>query len=368
MDFVDWATHVLDGLLREEQASPRTRLSGLMLPQIMSLLLSDGAIDAPTSPAPGGAEARTQAVWQALEGLEGVGLIRMKDTRRSRTSPWITTNLGREGQSALLPVWHHICAQRLAAESEALLRLVNRLSPREEEDCTWLESLDGERVLAELRWPDFEQLLAAAIDLEDIGFARLRQYLGRNLKIQASYQGLVWETRRAFTIDALEIDRLVSEWETTSVDFKRELYTDTKDQKAELAKDLIGLANTQASGRRWMIIGFDDKTRAYHGSPGKKITQNHLEQIIAPYIEPNLQIRYKAVNYKGQGQVGKLEVLRDPRQLPYLVAKDLAGQNKRISAGQVFVRHGTQTEEPTPAELQSLREEGERARTFTQVT
>jgi hypothetical protein len=72
-----------------------------------------------------------------------------------------------------------------------------------------------------------------------------------------------------------------------------------------------------------------------------------------------------SLNYRA-GRVGKLEVLRDAKKLPYSVAKSLgeksAGDKKRITEGQVFVRHGSQTEPPTDAERRAIEEEGERAR------
>ena len=96
-----------------------------------------------------------------------------------------------------------------------------------------------------------------AQELERDGFLHSRG-LGGSV---ATYLGLVRATRRGFTIESKRLDELVKQWETTSVEFKRELYLDTADQKAEFAKDVIGLANTQASGQRLLIIGFDDKTR-----------------------------------------------------------------------------------------------------------
>ncbi len=82
------------------------------------------------------------------------------------------------------------------------------------------------------------------------------------------------------------LDQLVSEWETTSVNFKRDLETKTADQKAELVKDVLGLANTQASGQRWMIIGFEDKTRVYRGPPNPKLNPDHLEHLLSQYTAP----------------------------------------------------------------------------------
>jgi len=56
-----------------------------------------------------------------------------------------------------------------------------------------------------------------------------------------------------------------------------------------------------------------------------------------------------------------LEVRRDPTKLPYRVANAL-GFQKRVVNGQVFVRHGSQVEEPTLAELTALQDEANRAK------
>lgn len=184
-------------------------------------------------------------------------------------------------------------------------------------------------------------------------------------KVRATYRGLVWEKRRNFVVGARFIDGLVAEWETTSVDFKREISLDTASQKAEFVKDVIGLANTQASGRRLMIVGFDDKTRQHYGPPDTSITQNRIEHILGDYVKPFVDVRYEVIDYRAS-KVGVLEVLRDAGKLPHSVAKSLgdkaAGDKKRVEEGQVFVRHGSQTEAPTPAELDAIREEVERAR------
>jgi hypothetical protein len=180
------------------------------------------------------------------------------------------------------------------------------------------------------------------------------------LQVRETYKGLVLQTKCDLTIEAREIDDLVEEWETTSVDFKRELETRTKDQKAEFVKDVLGLVNTKASGERWPIVGFDDKSHTYHPGCTLPSGQDDLEQILSVYTNPMVEVRYDIVEHY-DGPVGRLRILRDPAKLPYSVAKSI-GNKKRIEEGQVFVRHGSQTEEPTDAELQSLLEEGERAR------
>jgi hypothetical protein len=120
------------------------------------------------------------------------------------------------------------------------------------------------------------------------------------------------------------------------------------------------LANTQASGRRWLIVGFKDKTRAYYGPPDPSITQNRIETILARHVAPSLDVRYDVIDYKGR-QVAQLEVMRDAKKVPYSVSTSL-GVKTRIIEGQIFVRHGSQTEVPSDAELQAIREEAERVR------
>lgn len=260
-----------------------------------------------------------------------------------------------------IPFWHSDCKIELEPEQKELLLLINKMSQQVATDHIWLESFRDEHLLSELGWSDGRRrLFTVAKELQERGLIRR---IGNEWR--ASYRGLVWETRRGVSVESRFIDDLVKEWETTSVDFKRELNLNTASQKAEFVKDVIGLANTKASGRRWMIVGFDDKTRKYHGPPDLGVNQNRIEQIISQYATPHIDVRYEVVDYRA-GKVGKLEVLRDARKLPHAVAKSLgdkaAGDKKRIVAGQVFVRHGSQTEEPTLDELLALQEEGNWAR------
>jgi hypothetical protein len=134
------------------------------------------------------------------------------------------------------------------------------------------------------------------------------------------------------------------------------------DQKAEFVKDILSLVNTKASGRRWLIVGFDDKSHKYYGPPDSKLTQNRIEQVLARYGEPQVDVRYEAVEYRS-GSVGKLEVLRDPKKLPYRVKEQMNRDKKPpFMPGDLFVRHGSQVEKPTDAELLALQEEGNAAR------
>ena len=200
--------------------------------------------------------------------------------------------------------------------------------------------------------------------LEDRNFLKTRGLAGYQNYITPTYQGLVWGTRRGFTIESKFIDELVKEWETTNVDFKREISLRTKEQKAEFAKDVLGLATTKSSGRRFMIIGFHPKTRDYYAPPDTAVTQDQMEQILANLTSPAVNIRYEIVDYRA-GKVGKLEIIREPEKLPYRASQDViidAKGRKGLEKDKVYVRHGSQTEAPTETELQALEEEGRRAR------
>ena len=205
-----------------------------------------------------------------------------------------------------------------------------------------------------------EAIFVSAQTLDRLRLISWTPTMGMHFTAYITYRGLARLLKRDFTIVSQEIDELLKEWETTSVEFKREVRTDTADQKAEFIKDILALANTQASGRRWLIVGFDNQTHVWSKDPDRKLTQDHIEQLLSVYAEPMIQTRYEVVDYRA-GKVGRLEVLREQTNLPYRVKRD-TGYRKRITAGQIFVRHGSQIEEATHLELQSLEDEATRAR------
>lgn len=153
---------------------------------------------------------------------------------------------------------------------------------------------------------------------------------------------------------------LLPEWETTNVEFKRQLDLATKADKAEFIRDILALATTKSSGERFLIVGFDDKTHQFIQSVDPAIDQNRLEHILNAYAAPAPRIRYHRVTWD-RGEIGVIKVLRDPSMVPYRVTKTLG----HISQGDVYVRHGSQVEPPTPAELTALEAEGRAAASAT---
>jgi len=350
MDFVTWCDLVLHKVIEVTSASSDARSIGADQYQIARTIFGQAAMEQGFH-----GSKRHEAMLDALRTLQSVFLI-----ESSSTLSWKATKHGKDltGENDMTPLWQEICLEKLDQEHQQLLFVVNKLSPRDGGDHVYLEEIDHETLLAKLGWTEgFDLLWSVSQELEELNFISCHSSLGRHLECYATYRGLIWETRRGFTLESRFIDDLVAEWETTSVDFKRQLSLDTMDQKTEFVKDVLSLVNTKASGRRWLIVGFDDKTHEYFAPPDPKITQNRIEQLLARYIEPIVDVRYAAVEYRS-GCVGKLEVLRDPRKLPYRVKEQMNRDRKPpLMSGDLFVRHGSQVEKPTDAELLALREE-----------
>jgi len=351
VDFVEWSVIVLNKSIEANRLETISNELGAHYWQLATLLF--------------GKEVAAQDTFQATTYCKA-----MEDASRTLQMTGLqmsgkVTKAGRDHAKNPLLLWWEICQEQLDPEYAQLLRIVNRLSPRAASDHVWLEWIDYQTLVTALGWGQNTHLIrSVAIDLMEWGLVyTMQKPAAQEVSLRASYPGLVWETRRGLTLESKLIDDLVADWETTSVEFKSDLYTDTASQKAECIKDILSLATTKASGRRWMIIGFDDDTHDYCGSPNPKLTQNHFEQLLQEYTKPIVKVRYQVVDYR-RGPVGKLEVFRDAKDIPYKVAKSLGSQSdkRRITEGDIYVRHGSQVQIPTPEELHALQEEGDQAR------
>lgn len=350
IDFVDWCGVVLDRLIEAAKSSPDFRLGGFNEYEVEEVVFNEAIRNTEDywgSP-------RRMGLYDALEALKKEGLIE---------SGYKIAAAGYDYVNDKTAVWENICRLNVRQELRPLLELVNHLSPHHDDHAAWLEEVNQQPLLSEFKLDTdgiVNVLMPDADELSRMELIGSDPRPGPHLLVKSTFRGLVWQSKRGLIGESKRIDRLVAEWETTSVDFKRELSLDTKDQKAEFVKDVLGLVNTQASGPRLLIIGFDDRTRAWYCTPNPKLSQNRIEQILADYTDPVVEVRYEQIDYRA-GAVGQLEIKRDPRKLPYRVAKSV-GDRKRIEAGKIFVRHGSQTEEPTESELQAILAEGERAR------
>ena len=346
MDFVDWCNVVWDALLAARQESPQVRVNGIAASDLGQRLFPNDPPDTDTvrfinsSPA----DPRTRALLDALSGLHSCGVIESTAIQRY----WKVTAQGRTLRDDLPALWQPICAQAVEDDCIELLSIINRLSPQGIDDYVVLETITREQLLGAAHGADAASVMARLADLAAAGLVAFDHF-----ETAATYRGLVWETRRGLTVDSQFIDSLVAEWETTSVEFKRQLLVDTVEVKAEFIRDILGLANALASGRRWFIIGFDDTTRTYTGPPDPALTEDQLQQIVDTYITPHLLIRYTPIDYR-LGVVGRLEVHPARARLPYRVKKDLKGKKKPVVAGAVYTRPGAHTVPVTEVDLEEL--------------
>jgi len=348
VDFVEWADTVLRTLVDLARQVDGGHTMGVHETQLGTQLF--GGL-AETSSFHGSTQRK--AMFDALLTFDRLG-----DVEVVRQHWFIVARDGRVHTADPVPYWQRVCAETtFDPEEEELLRLINRLSPEPLDGHVRLREIAYEVADDKLGWPNGRQKVHEwARTLGDVGFIERGAF-----NMTATYKGLAWETRRVFTQQAVLIDQLVADWETTSVDHKQELELGSNDQKAEFVKDVIALANTLVRGRRWMVIGFHDKTRAYHNPPAPSITQDRLIDIVQQYVTPYLDISYEAVDHR-HGQVGLLEVLPERTKLPYRVAKSLKGMKRSIDQADCWVRHGSHSAKPDQQELKALEEEASRAR------
>ncbi len=310
------------------------------------------------------------AMHDAIHNLADLGAV---DENQGR---WQVTRLGRALHDDPLQRWEQICEQQFDEDEVRLIRLVNRFSPQiaTSPDAIWLEEVPRDELIVEFGFTvppstneemDNAQKFLYSIPkmLADVRMVKDDPRTGYHNNIKATYRGLAWELRRGVTSESRFIDGLIDEWETTNVDFKRELHLDTKDEKGEFAKDVLALANTKSSGKRFLVIGFDDKTRKFHAPPDPTVTQDRIEQVLNNLTVPVVTVRYDTPAYY-EDKVGCLEVIREPFKLPYRAAVDVTGEKnkKRLEKDAVYVRHGSHSDVATGIELQDLIDEGQRAK------
>lgn len=353
MDYVDWVHKVMRAALNLwQRMAYDEKLLGFSPFDIVPELGFDND--------PRAAEFRGSslfwAIHNAIDDLERIGWL------EDEANYCKVTRMGEAFSEGDVPsAWRRVMDIELQDEEAAVLQVSARLGQEVFDDHVHLRESPWQTLFQALGWPeDSSRAALLTRGLRDLGLMMISERLGGTIDTTPNYVGIVRATREAESEDAALIRQLADEWETTNVEFKRQLNLNSNVEKAKFVSRIMGLATTRASGRRFLVIGFDDKTREFSTAIDPGITQERLEQIMHNHCQPPPKIKVKAVPF-GSGSVGLIEVFREPTEVPYEVMKALGGR-EGIKAGEVFVRHGSRTEHPTPAELQDLLNERKSAR------
>lgn len=351
MDYVDWVNEVMRGFVKAWQESDaNAKLVGISVHEIVPAL----GFKIDTRISDFDRTKLAEAVRNALRDLDRMGLID-EDYRYYKL-----TQEGRKFPVAdLSTAWQQIMGVYLDKEQTIFLEKISEIGEEDYDTHVCIKDLTAQQIFEALGWPWDDEGKAKGYfitrQLNEIGMIQQRAYMGGHIDVTPTYLGIVRVTREVETEWTKLIKQLVDEWETTNVDFKRELNLNHDKEKAEFVRDILGLATTKSSGRRFLIIGFDNNTHSFAQSVDSGITQERLEQILYAYSEPTPQIKYSPVPW-ASGTIGIIEIFRNPKEIPYRVKKDIGGKNG-IKAGEIYVRHGSHTESPTPGELDNLKQE-----------
>jgi hypothetical protein len=294
------------------------------------------------------------ALIYALQDLGLWGILRTDGDRI------FITDSGREvAVRGLAPLWPSVFNMHLDADEEAFLTALVKLTVGV--DGAMIQPTQVERVLGALGWSDdiaktevlFKSLAIKTLVAGGLGTG------GYIEGLRPTYNGVVRATEYKRTMTSALVQNLLPEWETATVEFKLQVPLDREADKAEFAKDICALATTKASGvERYLVVGFDPKSHFFARSVDSRINQDRIEQILNAHTVSAPVARLEVAPWE-HGTIGVIRVLREESKVPYRLTSALA--QKFFKGRDVFVRHGSQVEPPTPTELTNLVAEGERA-------
>jgi hypothetical protein len=350
--YVDWVARVWRAaaeLLAENDAA---RLIGVSHNDLAARL---GLTNDPLA-----AEFHGSAAWRAIhdaaKDLEDLYLA-------ESDSPWHLklTEEGRKGHAASLEqLWPQFFETYLDDDLAPFLEAACRLSEARSDGFASVQWHQAEEIYGKLvwSWPDMDRVYDITERLESMHFIRTQTAMGGHIGVQPTYRGIVRATERAQSEAQTTLRELHSAGEVTNVDFKRELALSRDKDKGEFVRDLLGLGNVQIFGaRRFLVVGFEDKTLSFYATPDAGLTQERLEQVLHAYAKPP-EIRVTRAPWAGGGEALLIEILRDATRVPYRATRDLGP----LTAGAVYVRRGRHTVEASTDEIADLEADAARAR------
>ena len=148
------------------------------------------------------------------------------------------------------------------------------------------------------------------------------------------------------------LDALRYKSEGTDLDFKQAQYRFAKaseNDKAELLKDVVAIANAWRDGTGYILVGFKDSSP--HPAEIVGITEHlddaSIQQFVHSKVKPNLDFRYEERIYEGKA-VGIITIPKQKR--PFYLANAYGALKSNV----VYVRRGSSTDEAEPPEIAKM--------------
>ena len=354
MDYVEWVERVLFAIAhRYEHPEIATEMLSYDFRHVAQMLELDSSEPGPVI-----------AVSNALQDLERWGLLQETSSGHRYEPTQIALTIAADG--SLSEAWPWFFADSLTGDQAQFLKQVVAATLAEGDAFASVIEVTTEdmHTAAGGKWSAGHHVTyqTMASRLADMGFLVKHSTLDQT-KVRPTYAGVVHITRALESEWRPRIREWTTEGESANVDFKREIDLVTASGKAKVIKHILGIATTKmTSVRRAIVIGLANATGEPVRSLPANITQDRVDRILHAYTDPTPRVQIVRVPW-GTQEIGVVEFHRKPRDIPYRVSKSLGDKGgERINEGDIYVRHGSSTESPTGAELQTLIAEGERAR------
>lgn len=349
MKYVDWVQAVASAfIVRWKASAPSTR--GVRISQILEELNLPAEDDA------------SEAVRAAMGDLMALGLMADAGTTIGPDGAiWKPTQEGRKlATQPLRSSWPAIFEIHLDEDQLEFLTAVSRLGVRSETQWVRRTDVSAQAICEALgkSWDDPEIMTwgyQTFEDLKTLGLVYGSAFGGGYVRVDPAYLGIVRSTEVEATEGRALLVELVKAGETTNVDFKRELNLERERGKSEFVRDVLGLANSQLSGDRFLLVGIDDDGDEFPAN--SPLDVERLEQILQGWASSVPPLSLQLVRWN-LCDISLLRVGRDPHHLPYVPTKS----SGKLKIGVVYVRHGRHTQPADPDEEADIRTEGERAR------
>jgi Putative DNA-binding domain len=140
--------------------------------------------------------------------------------------------------------------------------------------------------------------------------------------------------------------------EGTDIDFKSTQYrfiAGSEDNKAEMLKDILAIANAWRDGPGYILLGFKDQRPHPAEVVGisESVDDAQLQQFVNGKVRPKLTFRYEEHLYEGK-TVGVISIPKQKR------AFYLAHPYGKLKSNVVYVRRGSSTDEAEPPEITAM--------------